>query len=307
MGDPDAPDGAGRCDDVTPTIDVDKCVRCGQCLETCPALLFRREGEAVAPDPTTSDHCIACGHCMAVCPVEAVTVEGIDYAECTDVGADVPAADAVEALLGTRRSVRRFTEQPVSIDDLRRIVAAVRTAPMGVPPSVVEIAVFPSRESIEAILPTVVESSEQMVPLFGKWVGRMFLRRAMGTDQVEALEKYMLPLLGPMISAYRNEGRDCFTWGAPAMLQFHAPRKALSPAADCYIACYTAALAAHSMGLGATIVGVVAPVIDRDKELRTRCGVPEENRCIVSLIVGHPEVRFRRSIPRDVKAVEWIA
>lgn len=288
-------------------IDVDKCVRCGQCLEMCPALVLHREGEAVAPDPTTSDRCIACGHCMAVCPVEAVTVDGIDYADCTDLCANVPDARAVEALLGTRRSVRRFIDQPVSSDDLRRIVAAVRTAPMGVPPSVVEIAVFPTRESIEAILPTIVESYEQMVPLFEKWVGRMFLRRAMGADQFEALEKYMLPQLRSMLSAYRNEGRDCFTWGAQAMLQFHAPRKALSPDADCYIACHTAALAAHSMGLGATIVGVVAPAIDRDKELRVRCGVPDENRCVVSLIVGHPEVRFRRSIPRDLKAVEWLA
>jgi hypothetical protein len=64
-------------------------------------------------------------------------------------------------------------------------------------------------------------------------------------------------------------------------------------------------LAAHSFGLGTTMIGVVAPAIDQSKELRAKLGIPEQNECLISLIVGHPAHEFRRTIPREFKSVRW--
>ncbi len=57
-------------------------------------------------------------------------------------------------------------------------------------------------------------------------------------------------------------------------------------------------LAAESLGLGTTMIGSAAPVIQRNKALSRRLGVPEGNTPAIALIVGHPAARFRRAIRR---------
>jgi nitroreductase len=242
---------------------------------------------------------------MAVCPAEAVTAEGYDYTQFTDLPDAVPDAEALHSLLVTRRSVRHFTEEPVTREALEAILETVSTAPMGFPPTPVEVVVFPTRESLEALVPAVVEGYEQFGKMLNSAIGRFFTRRSMGADTYDGFMREMAPLIDPFVSAWRDEGRDMLTWGAPAMLLFHASRKALSGEADMDIACTYAAQSAHAMGLGATILGAVAPIVDHSKKLRVRYGIPEGNKVHISVVIGHPDIRFRRTIARELRSVTW--
>jgi len=60
------------------------------------------------------------------------------------------------------------------------------------------------------------------------------------------------------------------------------------------------------MGLGTTMIGIVPPIIDQSKSLRAKVGIPDANQCEISLIVGHPSVKYRRAIRRQHKSVTWI-
>jgi len=62
-------------------------------------------------------------------------------------------------------------------------------------------------------------------------------------------------------------------------------------------------LAAQSLGLGSTVIGLVPPVVDRSKTLRERYGIPKENKAITSLVVGYPKYRFRKSIQRKLAGI----
>ncbi len=56
-----------------PTVDSDKCIGCGECVEVCPTEVFELEDEkAVA---TNADECLGCESCVEVCEQEAITVE----------------------------------------------------------------------------------------------------------------------------------------------------------------------------------------------------------------------------------------
>ena len=55
--------------------DLSKCVRCQQCVQTCPqhAVQFDVESGSIRFDFKT---CVGCGTCVAQCPQEALTLEG---------------------------------------------------------------------------------------------------------------------------------------------------------------------------------------------------------------------------------------
>ena len=50
-------------------VDIDKCVGCSACVETCPVNALTMNGDKVAVD---GDKCIDCGACLGACPTEAL-------------------------------------------------------------------------------------------------------------------------------------------------------------------------------------------------------------------------------------------
>ena len=65
-------------------------------------------------------------------------------------------------------------------------------------------------------------------------------------------------------------------------------------------------LAAQSLGLGTTIIGLVPPVVDRSKTLRKHFGIPKDNQVSTSLILGYPKYRYKKSIHRDLAGVQMM-
>ncbi len=286
------------------TIDPEVCIKCGRCVEACPVRVFEKTDEAVTS--AASERCLQCGHCMAICPTEAVLVPGFDYEQFGDLP-DVTIDPAAFAdFLATRRSTRCFTDEPVDRETLERIVQMAATGPIAVTPMPVEVTVFSTRGQLEALLPDLASAYEQFEKAIQCWPMRFLMRRGMGADQFDAFVEHLGPFMRMLYEAYRRDGSDYLMWGAPAMLLFHADRRSFAPKENCLIACTYAMLAAHSFGLGATMLGIVAPGIENSKELRAKLKIPEHNECIVSLIIGHAGHEFRRTIPREFRSVRWV-
>ncbi len=56
-----------------PTIDKNKCIGCGACVNVCPVKVYiLKDGKAHPENPTK---CIGCKACESVCPVQAIKVE----------------------------------------------------------------------------------------------------------------------------------------------------------------------------------------------------------------------------------------
>ena len=111
----------------TIVINHEKCIRCEQCINACVAKhLYLENGEVRVVD----GKCIECGHCYAVCPTQAVAMMGYDYSGCDTMGSFAQ-FDEDEMLLAmkSRRSVRKFKTQPVTEEQVRKIIEAGRYAP----------------------------------------------------------------------------------------------------------------------------------------------------------------------------------
>lgn len=284
-------------------IDPATCNACGLCAAACPAEVLRRIDGGVEIHPESSFGCIACGHCMMVCPTGSVTVTGRGIAPEDLI--DAPAADrkatpeALDALLVGRRSVRRFSDREIPRALLDRILQMSASAPMGIPPSDVGVAVISGHEAVRGLAGEVASAYEGFQRIFRPWTlaaMRPFMRR----DTYEVWRWFLLPLAEEYVSNHRA-GRDAVFYNAPAVLVFH--RSPFADPADPSIACTYAMLAAESLGLGSTMIGGAPPIIARSRTMRRRLGIPEGHTPVLALILGYPAAHFRRAIRRRLARV----
>ena len=110
-------------------IDEACCTGCGLCVNDCfTNALYLEGGKARAK----ADSCAECGHCYAICPQGAVSMPGYD---CDGGGlvsyADFDAERMLRALK-SRRTIRRFRDQPVEKEQLRAIIEAGRYSPTAI-------------------------------------------------------------------------------------------------------------------------------------------------------------------------------
>ena len=128
---------------------------------------------------------------------------------------------------------------------------------------------------------------------------RPFMRRA----TYEQFKDFIRPLAQTYVQS-RRQGRDVLFWDAPAVVLFH--HSPYADVVDAMIACTYAMLAAESLGLGSTIIGGAPPILQRNRALCQRLGVPAGNTPALALIVGHPAVKFKRAVRRHFTSVSTI-
>lgn len=286
-----------------PAIDLQTCQRCGQCVAICPAEAIRFAEGNVTLHTESRFGCIACGHCMLVCPHGSITVSGRGISP-KDVLAAPPADSkatpaALAALLEGRRSIRRFTDEEVAKDTLEAIVGMAASAPMGIPPWDVGCTVVCGRAQVHKLAEEIIQGYAGFLKLFRPWV-LAWLRPFLGRAKHDAFRSFIRPLAESLVEHHRH-GRDVLFWNAPAVMLFH--HSPYADASDAAIACTYAMLVAESLGLGTTMIGSVAPIIQRRPQLARSLGIPAGHRAALALIVGHPAVTFRRAILRRFNSV----
>jgi ferredoxin len=286
-------------------VDREACTGDGLCVEVCPENAIELVDEVATTVDGRAEHCIFCGQCMAVCPTGALEVRTLEPRDFEELDRVQFGYDEFYDFLRTRRSVRVFKDKPVDREDIDRILAAAATAPMGFPPHTTEVAVIDRRDELDLLLDELVTYYDSTVKAFSNPIGRAMIRLQAGAENYATLRDHIIETARFANEIYRRDGGDRYMYGAPVLMLFHANRWAISYQENAHLICNHAMLAAVSLGLGTTIIGIVPPVVDRSRRLRKRYGIPKDNRVLTSLIAGHPRYRYQRSIRRDLAGVVY--
>ncbi|MBN2054739.1 nitroreductase family protein [bacterium] len=280
------------------TVDHSACILCGRCIEICPGKCLVMKDRLIE-NRVSNLGCIGCGHCMMVCPEHCISITGRDISSADLVELPAPdsvaSVEALEALLQTRRSVRFFKDRPLEPFLLDRIVAMAATAPMGIPPWDVGCVIINGRERVKELAGGILKGWQGFLQtMLRPWVLKL-LRPFLGSRRFDVFAHFLRPL-ALEYSAGVAAGEDRLFYGAPAVLLFyHSP---YIESSDAMIACTYAMLAAHSMGIGTTMIGAAAPILARNRELCQRFGVPAGYIPSIALILGYPAVEFKRTVRR---------
>lgn len=284
-------------------VNQDTCRGDGICAEICPEdVLIMRDGKAATIEER-GEACILCGQCVAVCPNQAISMPKLPDRDFSDLVMPSFGYDDFLGFLRHRRSVRVFRDQPVPEDVRDKILEAAATAPMGFPPHSTEVLVIDTREERAQLLEETVHSYASTLKALSNPVGRLMVRLAAGADDYFMLKDKIAGLVAFANEEYERDGSDRYMYHAPMIMLFHGHRRAMSSVENAHLVCHHAMLAAVSLGLGTTIIGLVPPIVNRSKVLRERYEIPKENRVITSLILGYPRYRYRKGIRRDLAGI----
>jgi nitroreductase/NAD-dependent dihydropyrimidine dehydrogenase PreA subunit len=289
------------------TVNQQTCKLCGTCSAICPNRIIKQDEQGrMFFLPERLAMCFRCGQCMAICPTRSVQVDGLSYER--DFFDLPPRADGSTAffdLIASRRAVRNFQEKPVPRELLEKIVDAISLAPPGFPPLKTELVVVQDTARIRQALPHMIQVYDFLVKAMHNPIGRQVVRSHLDAERFNTLRQHVIPLLEKRLPELKSGAEDTITRNAPAMILFHANRKAENYRADIYIAVTYGFLAAHALGLGGAAMDLIPPAIEQNKTLRALFGLADSQEVVASMIVGYPKYRYQRAIRRELKSVTW--
>ena len=286
-------------------VDLETCLGDGICAEVCPENVLEMVDEKAATVESRADSCILCGQCVAVCPTESMTMPKLPMENFQKLAKQPFGYEEFFDFLRLRRSVRVFKDQPVEREVIKKILEAAATAPMGFPPHTTEVVVIDERDELDFLLKQLVKDYEFLVKGFSNLLTRTMIRLSAGAEDFHTLKHYIVDVARQANEAYHRDGGDQYMRGAPVLMMFHGNRWTMSYEENAHLVCHHSMLAAVSLGLGTTIIGLIPPVVDRSKLLRKRYGIPKENQVLTSLILGYPKFKYRRGIRRDLAGVQY--
>lgn len=251
-------------------IDAARCIGCGLCEGDCPAAaLAVEDGRArvIARD------CILCGHCVAICPKGAVSLSGFKEGPRELTAGAPPTLDAEQLLeaVGARRSIRRFTDEPVANEVIERIIEAGRLTPTAKNAQDVSYVVL--RDDIARFEARAVRLFRRVFPLVK--LANSMARRTSIDDRF-------------------------FFKGAPAAIVVIARSDI-----DGALAASNMELMAQACGLGVLYSGYFATAAAMSRTLRRELRLLRGEKVVTALVIGHPAVRYRRTAPKEEAAVRW--
>lgn len=265
-------------------IAKEKCIGCGLCVADCVATNIEIVNETAS---VKRDTCLLCGHCIAICPQNAVAIDEYPMAEVKEYNKNEFTIEPERLLdfIKFRRSVRQFKKEPIEDDKIIKIIEAGRFTATGSNRQEVSYIVVREnlpklrRLALENISETALQQAKQNPALNG------FAER--WTKMLEADKE----MPGKMDGLFYN---------APMVLLLVSD----SPV-DAALAASNMELMAVAQGLGVFYCGFFVRAAQGNENISNLLGLNDTQEVKVCLVLGKPEVTYKRTVPRKQAIINW--
>ena len=283
-------------------IDNTLCSGCGLCVEVCSYRALKTEDGCAR---YLLDNCFSCGHCQAVCPEEAVSLPGLTQPVKTTlqaVGSESKVAESLAIaglvdLMARRRSCRNYKDKMVPLSLLEELVQIGITAPSGTNCQPWNFVILPERDDLLVFGSHIGTYFKSLNRLAESRIIRLFTRMFTAGGLNRYYENHYKSVK-EAIHDWDDNGEDRLFHGARAAILVTAKTSASCPAEDALLATQNILLAAHSMGLGACLIGFAVEAVQRDKNIRHILGLPDDEKLYAVIAIGYPKISYVRPAVR---------
>jgi len=264
------------------TVNKDKCLRCGICVESCPACILELGSDG--PECHVDRGCMSCGHCVAVCPVGALDNKYVHLEDMRPVTMPVLDPDTAYEFLRSRRSIRCFKAKAPTEEELTRLLDVCRYAPTATNSQCMYYVVLRGTEQIKAVADAVADWME--IEIVNGSPNKRYYRT--------------------VLHHYRDRGVDIIARNSPCLI-FAVTKRLNGCGASSAEQCFAYAnLFAPTLGLGSTIAGFIAECgLQGYEPLREIVGVAPKMKIVGCLMVGYPKYKYKRMPERQHLKVEF--
>jgi nitroreductase/NAD-dependent dihydropyrimidine dehydrogenase PreA subunit len=281
-----------------PIIDREKCTLCKRCVSVCPQQILLVDGDAVK---TAENECMLCSHCYTVCrlgairfdpeALTAIAMKSFTYKEKLFRPGAFKASDLVN-LVRSRRSVRKFRDDPVDDSVLADLIEFAVTAPSGSNCQTWEFLAINGREKVWNLALEIRKFFVKLNRLAKNPLVRYLSVPFIGTALVRYYNEHIESVEMGLKEA--EEGKDILFHGAPALIIVHGKMEGSTPLEDAQYASYNITLLAHALGLGTCYIGYAVESLNRSSSIKNYLGIPSAHKIFAVLAAGFPDVKFEK-------------
>lgn len=269
-------------------VDKSRCIGCGLCVKDC----FRKDIELIEGKAKIKNiTCFKCGHCIAVCPTKAVSMDEYDMDEVKeyDEKSFRVEPDNLLNFIKFRRTVRQFKNQEVEEEKLSKIIEAGRFTETGGNRQDVSYTVL--RENLEELRGLALKSLNN--------IGERILNNL--TPETMAYKWYANMWIDMYKKYSENpQSEDRLFFNAPAIIVVTANSQVHGALASANME-----LMANALGLGVLFSGFFVKAANEAKEIRDFIQVQNDKEIVTCMIVGYPDVHYKRTVPRKAAEITW--
>ncbi|KZL91502.1 nitroreductase family protein [Clostridium magnum] len=269
-------------------VNNEKCIGCGQCVKDC----FLRDIEIVDGKAKINNvSCMKCGHCIAVCPKDAVWTEEYNMEEVKNYNKEDFLVDADNLLnfIKFRRTVRQFKDKEVEEEKLSKIIEAGRYTQTG--SNMQDVSFIVVRDGIQELKELTLESLKK--------IGEELLANL--TPQTTVFKRYaeMWIKMYEDFKANPKENDKLF-FNAPAVIIVTANSDVNGALASSNMELMT-----NALDLGTLFSGFLVRASQGNEKMMNFLGVKEGKKIVTCMVIGYPDVKYFRTVPRKEADIIW--
>ena len=269
-------------------VDIEKCIGCGECIKDC----FIEDIKMVDSKAKINNvACIKCGHCIAVCPKDAVSTDEYNMEDVKAYNKEEFSIDADNLLnfIKFRRTIRQFKNREVEEEKLLKIIEAGRFTQTG--SNLQDVSYTVVREGMEELKALTFETLKQR--------GEHILANL--TPETIGFKRYAKMWL-KMYEEYKENPdlNDKIFFNAPAVIIVTANSDISGGLASSNMELMT-----NALGLGTFFSGFFVVAAGANEKISEFIGVKEGKKIVSCMIIGYPNVKYLRAVPRKEADICW--
>lgn len=270
-------------------VNTEKCTGCGLCVKDCFVKdLEMFEGKARAINTV----CFKCGHCIAVCPKAAIAMDDYNMEEVKEYNEEEFSVEADNLLnfIKFRRTTRQFKNMDVEQEKLAKIIEAGRFTQTG--SNMQDVSFIVVKDSLEELKTLTFESL--------KALGENILANL--TPQTMAYKRYA-EMWTTMQEEYTKNPKenDKLFFNAPVVIVVTANSEINGGLASSNMELMT-----NALGLGTFFSGFFVRAAHGNQKISALLGIQEGKQIVSCLVIGYPNVKYSRTVPRKAADISWI-